>query len=225
MVIVGVPPRRDRAQRAGRVPRLWGRAHGRLGRLPATPSPNPPMPRRRLGAHARHLAVRLLRSSFTHIKCAHSGLGFQRRPTIWRTWSPIRSPRIGGSGLRRPPARADHVGARGHTGEAVKSGSPPAQIAPSRGASGWKRLTTRAAGACLWSSSPLLVEPLPSSGNWPSRDGQWLLVSMTTFPASGSTGKLREAFKGTMRRPGRPPGSPRPAWRPWRAGPAHRPAR
>src|SRR5437879_9479822 len=49
--------------------------------------------------------------------CAHSGA--RRRTTIWRTWTPIRSPRIGGSGLgrgsagRRPTLREDLRGLDG----------------------------------------------------------------------------------------------------------------
>jgi len=38
-----------------------------------------------------------MRSSFTQLGCAHSGA--RPRPTIWRTWTPTRWPRIGGSGL------------------------------------------------------------------------------------------------------------------------------
>src|SRR6202022_4943822 len=48
--------------------------------------------------------------------CAHTGA--RRRPTIWRTWTPTRSPRTGGSGLSlsRSASRADlererHLGA------------------------------------------------------------------------------------------------------------------
>jgi len=62
-----------------------------------SPEPGSTDPRRRLGAQAYHLAARRLRSSFTQRCCAHSGA--RRRPTIWRTWTPTRSPRLGGPGL------------------------------------------------------------------------------------------------------------------------------
>jgi len=40
--------------------------------------------------------------TYAFSECARSGP--RRRPTIWRTWTPIRSPRIGGTRLSGRPA-------------------------------------------------------------------------------------------------------------------------
>jgi hypothetical protein len=59
----------------------WGMYHDLL-------RPDPPIRGGALAPRTRHLAARLLRSSFTAATgCAQSGA--RRRTTIWRTWTPI----------------------------------------------------------------------------------------------------------------------------------------
>src|ERR1700736_5552706 len=90
---------------AGQVVHVFGRVlrrHIHRRKL----SPNPPI---RGGALApRHTISRpgVCAPRSRSYCCAHSGA--RRRPTIWRTWTPTRSPRTGGSGLnaRRPASVA-----------------------------------------------------------------------------------------------------------------------
>ena len=107
--LIGIRPSQRRVPRErGRVPAWVGQEATYGATRSAVGTSRPESARsatRRLGAQAHHLAARRLRSSFTQRCCAHSGA--RRRPTIWRTWTPTRSPRIGGSGLSawRTPAR------------------------------------------------------------------------------------------------------------------------
>src|SRR5579859_5131131 len=70
---------------------------------------NDSQPRRTFGPQAPHLAAQLLRSSLTHIQWARSGP--RRRATIYGTWRPNASPRLGITHLLHAEgAVVDHEG-------------------------------------------------------------------------------------------------------------------
>src|ERR1700736_2287631 len=138
-----------------------------LGRRSAARRPRPPKPestdpRRRLGAQAHHLAARRLRSSFTPPCCAPSR--GPRPPTIWRTWTPTRSPRIGGPGLVAKAAGGSRQAlplARLHAPGELVRGPPRALLGPRRshqpGQPGAPLQSASHAGA----RGPLAALPLP----------------------------------------------------------------